>query len=131
MSYCYPYVVDCAWSVDRDMSVRLRLVLSSHFNRLQPTSPCPQHGCTPDKTLPHESDDEDCECADTNPMQDAAAANSESTNDVVPMSLSVNNLKQEMSPLPDQAMYVRPNANKRKYQMSAVMSAMMLCLTCC
>ena len=47
-------------------------------------------------------------------MQDAAAANSESTNDVVPMSLSVNNLKQEMSPLPDQAMYVRPNAKKTK-----------------
>ena len=54
-------------------------------------------------------------------MQDAAAANSESTNDVVPMSLSVNNLKQEMSPLHDQAMYVQPNANKQKYQMSAVM----------
>ena len=49
------------------------------------------------------------------------AANSESTNDVVPMSLSVNNLKQEMSPLPDQAMYVQPNAKKRKYQMSPVM----------
>ena len=88
---------------------------------LQPTSPCPQHGCTPDKTFPHESDNEDCECPDTNPMQDAAAANSESKNDAIPMSPSVINLKQEMSPLPDQAMYLRPNANKRKYQMSAVM----------
>ena len=37
------------------------------------------------------------------------------------MSASANNVKQEMSPLPDQAMYLRPNANKLKYQMSATM----------
>ena len=55
-------------------------------------SPCPQHGCTPNKTLPHESDNEDGQCADTDPK-----------NDEIPMSASANNVKQEMSPLPDQA----------------------------
>ena len=88
---------------------------------LQPTSPCPQHGCTPDKTLPHESDNEDGQCADTDPIQDEVPANIENKNDEIPMSASANNVKQEMSPLPDQAMYLRPNANKQKYKMSATM----------
>ena len=73
---------------------------------LQPMSPCPQHGCTPDKTLPHESDNKDGQCADTDPIQDEAPANIENKNDEIPMSASVNNVKQEMSPLPDQAMYL-------------------------
>ena len=88
---------------------------------MQPTSPCPQHGCTPDKTLPHESDNEDGQCADTDPIQDEAPANIKNKNDEIPMSASANNVKQEMSPLPDQAMYLRPNANKQKYKMSATM----------
>ena len=48
-------------------------------------SPCPQHGCTPNKTLPHESDNKDGQCADTNPIQDEAPANIENTNDKIPM----------------------------------------------
>ena len=68
--------------------------------------PCPQHGCTPDKTLPHESDNEEGQSADANPIQDEAAANIENTNDAIPMSASVINVKQERSPLPDQAMYL-------------------------
>ena len=66
-------------------------------------SPCLQHSCTPNKTLPHESDNEDGQYADTDPIQDEASAN---TNDKIPMSASVINVKQEMSPLPDQAMYL-------------------------
>ena len=69
-------------------------------------SPCPQHSCTPDKTLPHESDNEEGLSADTNPIQDEVAANIENTNDTIPMSPSVINVKQEMSPLPDQPMYL-------------------------
>ena len=84
-------------------------------------SSCPQHSCTPDKTLPHESDNEDAQCADTNPIQHEAPANIKNKNDNIPMSASVNNVKQEMSPLPDQAMYLHPNVNKRKYKMSATM----------
>ena len=60
----------------------------------------------PDKTLPHESDNEDGQCADTDPIQDEVPANIENKNDEMPMSASVNNVKQEMSPLPDQAMYL-------------------------
>ena len=73
---------------------------------LQPMSPCLQHGCRPDETLPHESDNEDGQCADTNPFQDEVPANIENKNDEIPMSVSANNAKQEMSPLPDQAMYL-------------------------
>ena len=69
-------------------------------------SPCPQHSCTPNKTLPCESDNEDGQCADTDPIQDEVPANIENTNDESPMSASVINVKQEMSPLPDQAMYL-------------------------
>ena len=74
--------------------------------------PCPQHGCTPDKTLPHESDNEDGQSADTDPIQDEVAANIENTNDAIPMSASIVNVKQEMSLLSDQAMYLQPNVNK-------------------
>ena len=61
-------------------------------------SPCPQHGCTPDKTLPHESDNEDGQCTDTDPIQDEVPANIENTNDEIPMSASVINVSSKCHP---------------------------------
>ena len=69
-------------------------------------SPCPKHGCTPNNTLPHESDDEDGPCAELGCTNDETAANIEGTESAIPMSPIVINVKQEMSPLPDKPVYV-------------------------
>ena len=74
------------------MLVRYRFLSSSHFNHITANVAM----STPDKTLPHQSDNEDAQCADTDPIQDEAAVNIEKQNDDIPMSSNVNNVKQEM-----------------------------------
>ena len=78
------------------MLVRYRFLSSSHFNHIA-ANVCHVHSTVahPIKTLPHESDHEDDQCADTDPIQDEVPANIENKNDEIPMLASVNNVKQE------------------------------------